>query len=70
MGRAYGWDALPSNHYRVSRQGDAILVRGSGAGHGLGLCQAGAAAMARAGHRFTKILEHYFPNTELTALRP
>lgn len=34
-------------------------------GHGLGLCQRGAAGMARDGADFRTILQHYFPNTTL-----
>jgi peptidoglycan hydrolase-like amidase len=39
--------------------------RGAGAGHGIGLCQTGAAAMAADGAGFRTILEHYYPNTVL-----
>jgi peptidoglycan hydrolase-like amidase len=40
-----------------------------GAGHGFGLCQTGAKGMAATGATFREILQHYFPNTEVT-LRP
>jgi peptidoglycan hydrolase-like amidase len=39
--------------------------RGTAAGHGIGLCQTGAAAMAATGAGFRAILEHYYPNTVL-----
>ena len=35
------------------------------AGHGIGLCQTGAAAMAASGADFRAILDHYYPNTVL-----
>ncbi len=38
------------------------------AGHGIGLCQTGSAAMAAAGADFRAILEHYYPNTLLAPL--
>lgn len=38
------------------------------AGHGIGLCQTGAAAMASAGAGFRAILEHYYPNTVLAPI--
>ena len=38
-------------------------------GHGIGLCQAGAAALARDGAPFAEILAHYYPGTALTMLR-
>jgi peptidoglycan hydrolase-like amidase len=38
-------------------------------GHGLGLCQRGAARMAAQGAGFRKILEHYYPNTAIAHLK-
>jgi peptidoglycan hydrolase-like amidase len=40
--------------------------RGTGAGHGIGLCQMGAVALAREGADFLAILNRYFPNTRIT----
>ena len=42
--------------------------RGATAGHGIGLCQTGAAAMAASGAGFRAILDHYYPNTVLAPL--
>jgi hypothetical protein len=42
---------------------------GAAAGHGIGLCQTGAAAMAAAGADFRAILDHYYPNTVLAPER-
>jgi peptidoglycan hydrolase-like amidase len=39
-----------------------------GRGHGVGLCQSGAAAMARQGQEYREILSHYFPNTTIGSL--
>lgn len=68
VGRASGWQMLPGNNYRIVRDGDELRVQGRGAGHGLGLCQLGAAAMAKAGTGFEEILLHYFPNAGLRML--
>jgi len=38
----------------------AFLLRGAGWGHGVGLCQIGAAVMASKGYSHTAILKHYF----------
>jgi SpoIID/LytB domain protein len=43
-------------------------LEGVGVGHGIGLCQRGAADMARNGASFLEILEHYYPNTALRRL--
>lgn len=40
---------------------------GYGPGHGIGLCQHGAAGMAQDGADFRSILTHYFPNTQIQA---
>lgn len=39
-----------------------FILHGAGWGHGVGLCQIGAAVMAEQGYQFDEILVHYFPN--------
>jgi len=56
---------VPGNNYDAILEGNVIVLRGRGAGHGVGLCQAGAAAMASAGSDFRTILAYYYPNTTL-----
>jgi stage II sporulation protein D len=63
--RRLGWDAVPSNNFIVHRDGRAVVLEGTGEGHGIGLCQAGAKAMAQSGATFREILDHYYPNTTL-----
>ena len=41
---------------------------GAGWGHGVGLCQIGAAVMADRGHRHEEILSHYFKGVEILEL--
>jgi len=66
LARKLGWNAIPSNSYSAQRQGASVLLEGTGAGHGIGLCQRGSTAMAREGATFQEILRHYYPNTVLT----
>ena len=40
--------------------GRFILI-GAGWGHGVGLCQIGAAMMSTAGYDYRQILSHYYP---------
>lgn len=40
-------------------------LKGAGWGHGVGLCQIGAAVMGEQGYGYRKILEHYFPGTQI-----
>ena len=42
-----------------------FIFQGAGWGHGVGLCQIGAAVMATRGFTAPKILGHYFPGAEL-----
>lgn len=42
-----------------------ILLTGAGWGHGVGLCQIGAAIMAHRGYTYQQILDHYFPQSGL-----
>ncbi|MFA5139259.1 MAG: SpoIID/LytB domain-containing protein [Elusimicrobiota bacterium] len=45
-----------------------LMLYGGGWGHGVGLCQLGAAGRADAGQTYERILEHYFPGTERSDL--
>lgn len=60
---------LYSSAFVVDRneQGDFILT-GAGWGHGVGLCQIGAAVMADKGYTYEQILAHYFPGSELKTI--
>ncbi len=42
-----------------------FTLTGAGWGHGVGLCQIGAAVMAEKGCGYTEILNHYFPSSEV-----
>jgi stage II sporulation protein D len=57
----FGRVIFPSNTFSVKKQGEGIMVLGEGLGHGVGLCQMGAYAMAMQGWSYKKILAHYFP---------
>lgn len=63
--RRLGWDAVPSNNFTARSDEHAVVLEGAGQGHGIGLCQRGAKAMAEAGSGFHQILDHYYPNTTL-----
>lgn len=60
-GQALGWNVIKSTLFSVDREGARYRIRGRGLGHGVGLCQWGAEAMARRGHTFEEILAFYFP---------
>jgi stage II sporulation protein D len=64
--RRLGWKAVPSNDFSSRQEGEQVVLDGAGQGHGIGLCQRGAKAMAEDGNSFRQILNHYFPNTAVT----
>jgi len=68
LDRRLGWSAVPSNNFVMQKEGEQTILRGVGQGHGLGLCQAGAKAMAKEGADFREILAHYYPNTVIIAV--
>ena len=47
---------------------EKFILSGAGWGHGVGLCQIGAAVMASKGYNFDEILLHYFSNAKLFKL--
>jgi len=63
--RALGAKSLRSTLLTVKRSRDQFVFSGKGFGHGVGLCQAGAAARIRAGASPDRVLEYYFPGTTL-----
>jgi stage II sporulation protein D len=65
VGRALGWNLLKSSRFEIAHSGANFLFRGSGFGHGLGLCQEGAHVMAERGASYQQILTKYFPSTHI-----
>jgi stage II sporulation protein D len=45
-----------------------IVLTGAGWGHGVGLCQIGAAVMGEKEYSYKEILNHYFRGAELRKL--
>jgi stage II sporulation protein D len=66
--RALSESHLPSSYFVVQVSEKMLTLRGGGWGHGVGLCQLGAVAMAKAGWSLEQILSHYYPNTTLETL--
>lgn len=49
----------------IVKSGDKFIWRGHGWGHGVGMCQAGARAMAEKGYKYQDILRFYYPEAVL-----
>lgn len=56
----------------VSGVGEArtLKIRGGGWGHGVGMCQEGAAGRAKAGQNYRQLIKHYYPGTVLLSPEP
>jgi len=56
---------LRSAWFSVFADGDSLLLRGRGYGHGVGLCQEGAMVMAGRGMKYEEIIKFYYSGVEL-----
>lgn len=59
---------LRSSAFTVAKTEDGFVLRGAGWGHGVGLCQIGAAVMGEKGFAWQEILARYYPGSKLKTL--
>ena len=59
---AFVVDAADKDRNGIPQQ---FIITGAGWGHGVGLCQIGAAMMGEKGYDYKAILQHYYPTSEL-----
>ena len=65
VGRTLGWNKIRSDLYDVRAGAAGLTFFGRGAGHGVGLCQAGAEQMSLQGKGYREILSFYYPGTQV-----
>ena len=65
--RALSRTHLYSSAFVVDKESERLVLRGAGWGHGVGLCQIGAAVMANEGRTYKEILQHYYRGTTVSA---
>ena len=65
--RALSRSHLYSSAFVVDKQAGRFTLTGAGWGHGVGLCQIGAAVMANQGKSYQEILQHYYHGTTVSA---
>ncbi|HET9551700.1 MAG TPA: SpoIID/LytB domain-containing protein [Anaeromyxobacteraceae bacterium] len=63
-----GYARLPSLAFEVKEHRGTFTFTGRGQGHGAGLCQWGAAGLAREGKGYREILAHYYPGTDVVKM--
>ena len=66
--RALSESHLYSSAFDVEKTADGFILHGKGWGHGVGLCQIGAAVMGEQGHTHDEILLFYYRNAEIKKL--
>jgi stage II sporulation protein D len=57
--------SLKSTRIAISSEGGKTIFRTTGYGHGVGMCQWGAASMAERGETFDAILRHYYTGVRI-----
>lgn len=65
VGRVFGWQTFRSLRVTMEQVEGLIRFKGQGLGHGVGLCQQGAKAMASKGMETKAILSRYFPDCQI-----
>ncbi len=60
--------ALKSIDFDITFNGENVLIKTLGFGHGVGMSQYGAQGMAKAGYTYENILKHYYQNTQISNL--
>lgn len=63
--RVLGYDKIKSTLFAIEKESGSFVFKGRGFGHGVGMCQYGARAMAQAGRDYKSILKHYYPSASL-----
>ncbi|MDQ1296982.1 MAG: Amidase enhancer [Bacteroidota bacterium] len=60
---------LRSSFFSVTVKNDSVIINGKGYGHGVGLCQEGAMAMASEGFDYKQIIEFYYSGVRITDIK-
>lgn len=63
--RALSESHLYSSAFDVEKTETGFRLHGRGWGHGVGLCQIGAAVMGQQGYKYDEILLHYYRGAEI-----
>lgn len=56
---------LRSTYFTIEKVNDNVKITTKGNGHGVGMSQYGAFAMANLGYKYDEILKHYYTNVEI-----
>lgn len=56
---------LRSTYFTIIKNNNSVIINNKGYGHGVGMSQYGAEAMAEKGYKYTDILKHYYQGVEI-----
>lgn len=59
---------LRSNFFEITKLNDNVLITTKGYGHGVGMSQYGAQAMALKNYKYDEILKYYYQNVEIVKM--
>ena len=59
---------LKSTFFSICIQGDSVIFKGKGFGHGVGMCQEGAMRMVKLGYKYPDVINFYYQKTQLIDL--
>lgn len=59
---------LKSTFFSIVPQGDTLVFKGRGFGHGVGMCQEGAMRMTKLGYKYPEVINFYYQKTQLIDL--
>jgi len=62
---ALGPNVIKSTNFKIKVTPAGVVFRGTGWGHGVGMCQWGAFGMAKRRFNYRKILEFYYPGAKI-----
>lgn len=60
--------SLKSTDFTITVNEESVVIQTFGYGHGVGMSQYGAQAMAKEGYTYDKILTYYYQNTEIASI--
>lgn len=56
---------LRSSYFSITQNGENVVIATKGYGHGVGMSQYGAEALAKKGYTYDQILKHYYTDIEI-----
>jgi len=60
---------LRSNYFDIIDEGEKVRINTKGFGHGVGMSQYGAEALAKRGYSYDKILKHYYTGVKIKKIK-